>query len=890
MTGNHTAKPSYFGDQLIYEFPSPKEEVDDDGSPRGVTPKIIERAGSIFIKSGIPKVTPFPRFEYEDDDIDLVESTTTVDQNTVGGNTWDNDRITVDNSDPAKREKVYSCIEHDPNNHNLASLTPENSLGSSLLSDIGVNDAQVYEDDVVDILTEDNANSQVFYTNKEEEPSSIRQFDDANPEAIPTLHKEVSLSKTSKEEELLRSRPSLRQVDSTKRRKFVNPYLKNSLIRKYKNIHKEEISVQETDTSDDSSGTGINLEELEIPRRSSKRIQRMSNSVRRALLPALQSLEESRNYSRNSSVGRSRVSRLSSSRTLKTLGNSIRKKNNEQLSRKTSKLNGDSIKTIKTLATEIRRSTHDKNRSSVDFEKLDQLLQELINIQSEESLVSSRRPTTSSVSKSTSHSHSTISETKYTHGEEPIEFPGVQPYSAKEVSRQNSLRRSLSTLSTKLERLNNTYSTKVPPTCVSKKPSTLMGERKRSSTGNPNSHCELKRSNAVKRKYGFITPLVLFLKSIGHASKKSWRFIRASGKKVLFRGRNQEKSVYARSNKNKSLTKPKIGKPVVVDIHQTPFKTHNLNREVVPERKFLPIPQNTTVIDDCNVGDVGDVGEGEYDFGDDFDDVVDQVASDLEVIPSNDTGKEEPLEGDGEKLVGVWKHYLSESIVNRVNLKVDLSKAEQLERVESVQSKRSRITSIEDYKRREFDNLVYKYIGGGSSTSLSVSTASNGSSTGYYASANESVNDESIRNSISKSSLSTWSTISTGYTGSATDEHSYTGSSEEDDISTIEEENDTDISSIEDVYDTYSLVSHAAGQPESDEITKSVSTRSGISDSSSRRSSLKHSRGMTNLKSILHRENTMKSSTMGRKLSKRVFSGVSETSDVFSYTASVGAC
>lgn len=60
-SSQHNAKPSYFGDQLRYEFPSSSEE--SLISEKEQSPVIIERAGSIFIKSEFQKFHHFQQLK-----------------------------------------------------------------------------------------------------------------------------------------------------------------------------------------------------------------------------------------------------------------------------------------------------------------------------------------------------------------------------------------------------------------------------------------------------------------------------------------------------------------------------------------------------------------------------------------------------------------------------------------------------------------------------------------------------------------------------------------------------------------------------------------------------------------------------------------------------------
>lgn len=749
-SSQHNAKPSYFGDQLRYEFPSSSEE--SLISEKEQSPVIIERAGSIFIKSGIPKVSPFPTIEDE--------------------------------------KKVEEVLSKKYGTQSTTSLPIEEKLDE--LEDV----AEIEIGEETDNVKEKGEKK------VEDMETSVESRKRANTEEShynESLYEDKSITKAS----LIRKRPSLKAVNSISSSKFVNPYLRRSVLRKYKGeVEKDEVlgkfveqlekEVEPSNinnTINDTTFKTMNTDDLEIPRRSSKRVSQMIK----------------RNPSKD-------VSRM----------NTIRSHNT--ISRRTSKRDANRVKrslSIQTLASDVRKSIQGRSFKSVDFGALDKLLEELLDVQTSSSESSERSLSLKSVRKRSISRHSSRSSNSsrvssvHNLNREAADnddvfvanayTPLIKPFTASEnrngnVKRVVSLKRSLSSIQKSLQPETMIYNKELPK---------IVEEDK----------CELKRSNAVKYKNRFIESIILLLDTIKRFGKRLVNNFKVSSKKVV--GIKRGKSMMKRSKSVKDL---KIGQPVPVDIHQTAFKTHNLNTETVSRKTFS-------------------VGGSSSDNTNERILLNSKQLSTIESIneDTNETNGSSNVEND--QIVLLWKHYLSTCIANRVDMKLELVNANNLERVKSIQSNSSKLSSVNE--KQEIERLMDKYVASESSSRSDTIKKGDGDinskSFDWFASL-ESLNSSELLSKKSfdhnddnnSSSDSEWSTIMTDGINNLDYEDSSS-------ISTIEEEHEADILADEE-YDN-GLMNLG------DEIKKNSTTTNDISKFM--QSNIKNSVGMLNLQGVL---------------------------------------
>ena len=752
-SSQHNAKPSYFGDQLRYEFPSSSEE--SLISEKEHSPVIIERAGSIFIKSGIPKVSPFPTIEDEN--------------------------------------KVEEVLSKKYGTQSTTSLPIEEKLDE--LEDIAEIEIGEETENVKEKGEEKVEDIETSIESRKRANSEESHYNDS-------LYEDKSITEAS----LIRKRPSLKAVNSISSSKFVNPYLRRSVLRKYKGevekddvlgkfveqLEKEVEPSNINNTINDTTINTMNTDDLEIPRRSSKRVSQMIK----------------RNPSKN-------ISRM----------NTIRSHNSANtISRRTSKRDADRVKrslSIQTLASDVRKSIQGRSFKSVDFGALDKLLEELLDVQTSSSESSERSLSLKSVRKRSISCHSTRSgnsnrvNSAHNLNREATDnddvfvanayTPLIKPFSATEngsgnVKRVVSLKRSLSSMQKSLQPETMIYNKELPK---------IVEEDK----------CELKRSNAVKYKNRFIESIILLLDTIKRFGKRVINNFKVSSKKVV--GIKRGKSVMKRSKSVKDL---KIGQPVPVDIHQTAFKTHNLNTETVSRKTFS-------------------VGGSSSDNTNERILLNSKHLSTIESIneDTNETNGSSNVEND--QIVLLWKHYLSTCIANRVDMKLELVNANNLERVKSIQSNSSKLSSVNE--KQEIERLMDKYVASeNSSRSDTIKKGDgdiNSKSFDWFASF-ESLNSSELLSEKSfdhnddnnSSSDSEWSTIMTDGINNLDYEDSSS-------ISTIEEEHEADILTDEE-YDN-GLMNLG------DEIKKNSATTNDISKST--QSNIKNSVGMLNLQGVL---------------------------------------
>ncbi|GAV27101.1 hypothetical protein PMKS-000562 [Pichia membranifaciens] len=221
MANTHISKLSYLGDPSSFEFPSSEESL----VPNDEEQKKIERAGSIFIKSGIKKVTPFPASSVQ--------------------------------SEPTINKHIFAAI-----------ITGKGQAANDSTAD-------PIEDDQNDAIVSENFGKES--SDKTRSNTEESKYDDQG----------IFLPQNS----LVQKRASLKQVNSMS--SFVNPYLRDSLLRKHQkeiandeNLSKRVQSmgrgfsatpdVAEIEESEEESE--IDKDKIEIPRRSSKRIARLQIS------------------------------------------------------------------------------------------------------------------------------------------------------------------------------------------------------------------------------------------------------------------------------------------------------------------------------------------------------------------------------------------------------------------------------------------------------------------------------------------------------------------------------------------------------------------------------------------------------------------------------------
>ncbi|KAG0683152.1 hypothetical protein C6P42_001719 [Pichia californica] len=840
MTSTHESKPSYFGDQVTFAFPSSdspsgissienvlelnlsnknNEDGDDDDQekdrtnhnqtynhPGDCTTTTIERAGSIFIKSGIPKVKPFA------------------------------------------------------DSFNNVSDSPTKSLS---------------------IKTKPiNITEKVLPSTPEKEDISKRVF--------------------SPQTSLLKNRDSLRQINYSRSsvsttpftRSFVNPYLKGSILRK----HKEEVendemlknrvismrnnNILEDDNNSNNENENNNdndyddtfeidnedtpfvkekTEELKIPRRSSKRVTRFGG------------------FSTGSILRYKSVNTLNSSNGIKRSNNSFK---------------------------------------SVDMSGLDNLLGELLTYK-DVTRKSSGVDSINKLNKTPARSPTTKKSTRIVSNLNQIQehkkleildsdSTSIKPFDvSKSIHKSRSLARSISNASEEIELLkkhqydpstatsssrgsNTKTNTNVSTNTQYNKPLPKVKEEKHVEK------CELKRSNAVKRKWVLIEYLINIFNSIKNASKKSWRLIKGSFKKnVLFRRKSLIK-------KDRNVVKVKISDPVLVDINETAFKSQVLNKSTHPSiskklkeneeyneslksisNKSSPLFSNGGRMSSIS-GKSGSIS-GSYSTdskngksNQDNENILEtEILSEkrLSTIPSiSELGEMNEFDEKNKQLVMLWRHYLGISIKNRIDMKVDLNKVNMIERIKAIQSDLSRKKSLDINGKIEIEKIMQKYV------TYDNTSRSSTISTGIITSP---LSFKGNNRRFTNGSGNSWATVD-----SSNEEYEYVsvnddyGYSDRSSISTIgEESSDFDgirsgstlssMSDLSDVYDEYSLLSDR----DEDESSDDYETRddSGTMDNhavtkspyklGSKKGQIKQSDRIMNFQSVLKKKNSVYSST-----------------------------
>jgi hypothetical protein len=873
MSNSHIAKPSYIGDLLNYEFPSSEEiSINDESKSRKSSPKIIERAGSIFIKSGIPKVTPFPTSE---DEANFEKK-----YNQKYGNLKHNLHIPLDNSE----ENLFK--EKEIENHVNENKEEEEEAEKPELE----KNEKIEEEQ--DSRSEINSLKQI-----EEFKQSISTKSRSNTEESQY---EESL-KNSEKADLLRKRPSLKPVHSiSSNQLLVNPYLRRSLLRKHKNeVINDEILSKRIKSIGSIGSNKIkpvdemtpliqknieitNTEGLQIPRRSSKRLKNISNYKK----------PESKDISRKSTI-----------------------------SGKKSKLNSTSLRSIQTLASDIRISMHDKNAKSVDFASLDKLLEELLELKSSSSTANSidsslsiRKIKHDVNSEENNDDNSRNGDEKNT--KDNLSSSIVEPFHVhKSISRKSSLQRSLPSLSMKLKNNSNTINDYNKP--LPKIFDNSANDTKESEV------CELKRSNAVRRKSRLVAGLLILIEAIKKLGKKLMTKIKVSKNKIIsFKSNNKL------INRKTSIRGKKIGEPKLIDIHNTTFRTHNIHK--TETKKTTPISEVTKNKLNEKISFATLVP-------------IDKSLSTINSEDENIFELDNNTTAEKDQLIILWKHYLSQSIMNRVDMKFDISKLNHFERVKSIQSNSSRRKSINYHERTEIQKIMDKYI----ESSESITSTTSRTSTSIFAplsvgdlntdslnvgselslSQNKELeNKGTTRSTDSTSTLNTNTSSSTGWSTIGTESseedryrfNNNTNNHGQDDhssISTIEEE-DTDfnqsisskssISSLDDVYDDeYSSISDVNNNNNNNNhehhyynergvgigqtgtiLSKNISKQSSLTSRS-----IKHSLRVMNLQSVLKKGKDSIISKSGRSVSSQSYMSESsfENSDAFSFQPSVRA-
>lgn len=823
MANTHISKLSYIGDPLHFEFPSSDESLvlykEEDGKTNH---SVIERAGSIFIKSGIDKVTPFPVSQEESSAVQNNKNTTAA----------------ISECDQIEFDKKHDIIE-------------------DLKGDEYVEDQEEAE---VRSETEDkpiNQNETVNeFTDNNDQPGEKSR---SNTEESHYESQQMFSPQTS----LLQKRTSLRQANSIS--SFVNPYLRGSILRRHqKEVANDEIlnkRVQSMrkgfspDVADlaEEEEVEINKDDLQIPRRSSKRVPRLLDLNRQASMSRKISLmRKNRNLTRN-----------------------------------------ESKRSINTLANDPKKYGH--SFKSVDLSGLDQILVELLNVK-EGSICNSRTNSTNS---------------KVGHRNLPTDASGnysndanIKPFNASSsISRNKSLKRSISTAASDARLL-------------SEKPELPKKSFNNNGTGlpkvneeKPQKTCELKRSNALKRKPILIEFLVRVCKIFKEASKKCWRKIKSPAKKnVTF---NKKKT--AGSIKKNGKQSVKIGKPTLVDIKDTPFKSHVINMGDEPAKQNLSTapsaPFGGNNISNMSVETAVPIKER-----------LSTIASVGDDEKSKQISVENEIEkGEDEQLEDMWKQYLSATIRNRIDMKVDVSKLDYIERVKSIQSDSARRDAIDETGKLEVEKIMNKYITSEESSRSSTMSQSMSScvesmvTAPMYDAASEIPSlSESSRE---RASTGSWTTID-----SEDDNASATTTSSRS-ISTIEEEPGLDrvstqrssistMEDVDDVYEEYSMLSDDGEDVETesciagDDHDVSISLRSGggtaIVRQNASTTSLKQSGCIMNLQSILNKRNeTMTKSQLGNaksnllplgsRSSSVLSNSVYSDSEAFSFSRSVSS-
>lgn len=811
----HSASPSYLGDPQHFSFP------DSDNKAKSESEKVIERAGSIFIKS-IPKVSPFPKEESVHsaslDIKDRNESNSSHENMDVINK---KDRYTRNNELVAKRPSLK------PVDSIRESYAQRGYLRNTLLrkyhEQLATGKTDENTDEEMDEKTIDNLRK----LNSLRSLHTLRSTRSNRSYSTIILHRENSLqssiaSKVSQNTEKIEEETETEEkmeLDSLKESPIVEHHSVlpsrrvSKIVKTFDDIPENAaVSEQTYPTYNPIEKTISNTDTLEIPRRSSKRLRRKLSS----------------DSKRSGSL---------------------------RVPPRRARLNGDSIRSIQTLATEVKSDLHKSGFKSVDFASLDLLLQELLEVtesneefRSDDS-VSKKSLTRKSTTRESSRKGS-ISSRKVTKGgykdngstkaasrvssikvvnkhnaipsidTEVSEFQIIKPFELRNsLSRRISVKRSLSMLNNEMKQMNT--------------------NKELPEINHKNKNCELKRSNAIKRRPRIVELLINLISSLKQASKKVWYGITKSSKKVSFK--KQSKQFKRNSVKGKKISQPKL-----VDISKTPFETHNLHKSDIPI-KTVPIMTSPNKANNKSIGSLSTIESEELD--------MDGVEKD--------------------QLVVLWKHYLSNSVVNRVDMKLEAANAIQLQRVKSSQSTKSKRKSIEIIEKKEADRLLSRYVESVVSSSES-SKSGPLSLTGLSQDSSSTFDTEKINESFDKvlfgdseslaptystflcgkdrkvSSPSSWSTVSTnmsdctGSTSSDTASHeNYTDTDTDIDrssISTIEEEGSS--------YQSRSHSSSISSQEEIGEQFSLVHDVKSVTTGSFRMSSLKHSPNMRDLHSF----------------------------------------
>lgn len=585
-TGKHVSKVSYFGDPTKFEFPSSEESLVLKEDYENCSPSKIERVGSVFIKSGICKVAPFPTFE-------------NYKQERIGKS---------DNTEERKEEEIDDGEE----NYDSGVITND-TLDSDKLC--------VQEGD-----TSNSTNEQV--------------------EALQQLGEPFEHSKKINDG----------SIKSIKRK---------STNRKYQRHYT----------------TSVDIDEIEVPRRSSKRLMRVKSSLKRKPISRKNSIYSEKNNS--------------------------------------NKLNKNSIHV---LASEVRKSIHSHEdndnftnnktkNNSINFSALDKLLDQLLienkslsdssSISKTSSYSSPLTTTSSQASSSVStndnsiYSNSENEDTTKTLSDEEsktseLNIAGmIKPFDIqKSVSRKSSIKRSLSNINKEFKSDNKEFKN-------DKKENSLLPEIKEYNNAEEDK-CELKRSNAIKRRNIFIESIINIINIIKRGVKKIFRVGSMKRDYVSFNNNNTNNKMHRR---NESIKNKKIGEPVLIDINKTPFKSHMLNTST--KMRTIPIVkkvnESVQTLRPIYARKLSPIQS------------IDEETSNEDMNNKKKRNEKEDNICDEEFLM-LWKHYLSKSIANRIEMKIDINKINQMERVKSIQSNNYRRKSVKKNEINEIEKLMDKYI------------------------------------------------------------------------------------------------------------------------------------------------------------------------------------
>lgn len=784
----HSAKPSYFGDLLNYEFPSSSSSFSSSSTSdqlvasihtnkNNVSAVIIERAGSIFIKSGIPRVTPFP---------------TLANERETASNVYD------------KHSKADFGLAH------LSNLDEQQSIISESEHNVSKNETVKYfENETEDLKNhveepKENKDTEDVEVEIKNEQSQKNSPNSRGRSGTDESHYDEELAPLHKTADLLKKRPSLKPVNSMNTNDLlVNPYFRRSLIRKYKlEVENDEIlgdrvkslgfveKNTEIKNNEQEQTEGDVTEQVDLAQddETAPLLIEEETVTESSTLPPLVKIE-------NNDKNELKIPRRSSKRLRNAMNTgTVRLRNISRADsiNKTTRLNRSSIRSIQTLASEIRTSLHNQGTKSVDFSNLDKLLAELLELKrssdEEEGFDESRKNSVS------------IKEMEINDNGSDLSFAVVKPFNMnhRSISRRTTLRKSLSTVSFKVNNQiknspNDTILEDVKPL-----PKFVNIEN------NDVEVCELKRSNAIKRKSGIMAGLIILYQILKEFGRRCKRVFKISKKKVVSFGNKQHRNKKEESVKNKV-----ISEPVLIDIHEVPqFKSHNLYKSTSKDtirtsnssknkesgntslKTLVPLSKTLSAIESG-----------------------DEIASEL-----NNSGDVEK-----DQLIVLWRYYLSKSITNRIDMKTDLSKINQLGRMQSVQSNSSKITKFKKEKDIAIERIMDKYITSRTS-SISLTTADSGEGPLNVDAISINLFDENVNasqftlglNKLSgtvKTNATTstgWSTIETGDEELHSD--SISGGNDVSSISTIEEESSnfnsisSSVSSLDHHYDEYSFM------------------------------------------------------------------------------------